>query len=199
MLCVFSGNPIQCRWLNHATQHASETRPRVCPWWSSSLWFNPDHPVPLACLGCHAFQLLDEQGVDRWHCHEQRQHFIVRARGVVGQDLPQRRSLHHHANVSTRPATGPHHRSATETRQMHAQERVRKRHCTLALGANSTVAPAHSGHSNLLLMPCVWCNGKKCRMRSLGVYSHAVTMSVICACSARCVCTTPLGFPVCQK
>src|SRR5262245_2399697 len=60
----------------------------------------------------------------------------------------------------------------------------------------SMVAPLHSAQQVTLMMPWMWCNGRKRGIRSAALHSHAVTRLSICAWMFACVVTTPFGLLV---
>ncbi len=53
--------------------------------------------------------------------------------------------------------------------------------------------PVLSGHSSALTMPCTWCSGRQCRMRSLGSQAHAAHSVSTCAARLAWVCSAPAG------
>ena len=58
-------------------------------------------------------------------------------------------------------------------------------------GRNSTVAPTACAQYSALMMPCTWCSGRQCRMRSSGCHSQDVTRACTWAARLLCVCRAP--------
>lgn len=81
------------------------------------------------------------------------------------------------APASSAPPPTRARRHGRKHRAGHTPRTIKRAHMAVGenLGMKSTLAPAYSAQYSALMMPCVWCSGRACRIRSSGRHCQAST------------------------